>query len=85
MKKNKDYKKRYIDKKNCNPRYRLKPDEAEIIHNYRRAVEECEREGLDPNTLHSGWIKNKNASLYFKQPKQSSFAVYNLELSTNLK
>ncbi len=87
MKKNKDYKKRYIDKKNCNPRYRLKPDEAEIIHNYRRAVEECEREGLDPNTLHSGWIKNKNASLYFKQPKQSEldFKKLSKELLNDLK
>ncbi|BCV05758.1 MAG: hypothetical protein CM15mV116_040 [uncultured marine virus] len=23
-------------------------------------------EGLDPNDVHSGWIKSKNASLYFK-------------------
>lgn len=52
-----------------NPRYRLNQDEAEIINNYRRAIDECEKEGLDPKTLHSGWIKNDNASLYFKQPK----------------
>ena len=52
-----------------NPRYRLNQDEAEIINNYRRAIQECEKEGLDPKTLHSGWIKNDNASLYFKQPK----------------
>jgi hypothetical protein len=63
----KDWSKRV--KKGGNPKYRLKPDEAEILYKYRRAKEECEREGLDPNTLHSGWIKNKNASLYFKQPK----------------
>ena len=54
-----------------NKRFRLKPEEVEILYKYRRAKEECEKEGLDPNTLHSGWIKNKNASLYFKQPKST--------------
>ena len=63
----KSYNKRWKD--TGNPRYRLNKDEAEIITNYRRAIEECEKEGLDPQTLHSGWIKNDNASLYFKQPK----------------
>ena len=63
----KSYNKRWKD--SGNPRYRLNKDEAEIITNYRRAIEECEKEGLDPKTLHSGWIKNDNASLYFKQPK----------------
>jgi len=67
---NKLHSKRYKEQKQNNPRYRLKPDEAEIIHEYRRAKHECEKEGLDPSTLHSGWIKNKNASLYFKQPKK---------------
>ena len=63
----KSHNKRWKD--NGNPRYRLNQDEAEIINNYRRAIDECEKEGLDPKTLHSGWIKNDNASLYFKQPK----------------
>ena len=67
---NKLHSKRYKEQKQNNPRYRLKPDEAEIIHEYRRAKHECEKEGLDPSTLHSGWIKNKNASLYFKLPKK---------------
>jgi UDP-2,3-diacylglucosamine pyrophosphatase LpxH len=49
-----------------NPRYRLTPEEAEIIYKYRRIKEEAEKEGLDPKSVHSGWIKNKNASLYFK-------------------
>jgi hypothetical protein len=68
--KNKHHHKRYTENKRTNPRYRLKPDEADIIDQYRRAKYECEKEGLDPHTLHSGWIKNKNASLYFKQPKK---------------
>ena len=54
-----------------NPRYRLNENEAEIIHNYRRAIQECEKEDIDPSTLHSGWIKNENASLYFQQPKEN--------------
>ena len=63
----KSHKKRYSD--TGNPRYRLNTDEAKIINEYRRAIQECENEGLNPDTLHSGWIKNKSASLYFKQPK----------------
>jgi len=68
--KNKHHSKRYSESNKSNPRFRLKPDEADIIIQYRRAKYECEQEGLDPETLHSGWIKNKNASLYFKQPKK---------------
>ena len=63
----KSHNKRWKDK--GNPRYRLSQQESEIINNYRRTIEECQKEGLDPQTLHSGWIKNDNASLYFKQPK----------------
>jgi len=63
----KSHNKRWKDK--GNPRYRLSQQESEIINNYRRTIDECQKEGLDPQTLHSGWIKNDNASLYFKQPK----------------
>tara|TARA_B110000902_G_scaffold158813_1_gene182028 strand:+ start:4995 stop:6056 length:1062 start_codon:yes stop_codon:yes gene_type:complete len=56
-------------KKGGNPKYRLKPDEADILYQYRRARDECEKEDIDPKTLHSGWIKSENASLYFQQPK----------------
>ena len=53
--------------KSCgNPKYRLTEDEAEMVFNYRRIKQEAEKEGLDPQVVHSGWIKNKNASLYFK-------------------
>jgi hypothetical protein len=62
---NTEHSKRYTSKEG-NPRYRLSPDEAEMVLNYRRIKEEAEKEGLDPQVVHSGWIKNKNASLYFK-------------------
>ena len=41
MSKNKNHSKRYVEKSSTNPRYRLKPDEAQIIYQYRRAKEEC--------------------------------------------
>ena len=62
---NKQYSERYKGEKG-NPRYRLTEDEANIIQQYRRVKEEARSEGLDPNDVHSGWIKSKNASLYFK-------------------
>ena len=87
MNKNKHHSKRYSESNNSNPRFRLKPDEAEILDQYRRAKYECEKEGLNPKTLHSGWIKNKNASLYFKQPKPAEidFKKLSKELLEDLK
>jgi hypothetical protein len=80
----KSHKKRWKD--GGNPRYRLNKDEANLITEYRRAIQECEAEGLDPQTLHSGWIKNKNASLYFKQPKpqEQDFKKLSKELVDDL-
>ena len=49
-------------------RKRLKLDEAELIENYRRIKEEAEAEGVPVSSISSGWIKNKNASLHFKNP-----------------
>ena len=62
----KSHKKRWKD--SGNPRYRLNTDEAQIINDYRRLKQEAQAEGLNPNDIHSGWIKNKKASLYFKNP-----------------
>ncbi len=49
-------------------RLRLSKDEVEVIKNYRRIKEEAENSGLNPSDVHSGWIKTKEASLYFKNP-----------------
>ena len=64
--KNKSFQKRYKNDKKGNPKYRLNSDEAEIIQQYRRIKQEAKSEGLNPDDVHSGWIKNKSASLYFK-------------------
>lgn len=82
----KSHNKRWREK-GANPKYRLNPEESVIINNYRRAKEECEKEGLDPKTLHSGWIKNENASLYFQQPKaqEQDFKKLSEELVEELK
>jgi hypothetical protein len=42
--KNKHHSKRYTEPNAKNPRYRLKPDEAEIVEQYRRAKYECPAE-----------------------------------------
>ena len=57
---------KYYKPKKGNPRYRLSDEEAKIIHEYRRIKNEAKAEGLNPNDVHSGWIKSKKASLYFK-------------------
>ena len=61
----KNHKKRFKDKSG-NPRYRLSEDEADILFKYRRIKQESEAQGLSVNDVHSGWIKSKEASLYFK-------------------
>ena len=63
---NKNFNRRYRAENKGNPKYRLTSDEAQIIQDYRRVKDEAKKEGLNPNDVHSGWIKNKSASLYFK-------------------
>jgi hypothetical protein len=49
-------------------RLRLQDDELEIIHKYRRVKKEAKAMGVNPKDVHSGWIKSKEASLYFQNP-----------------
>jgi hypothetical protein len=48
-------------------RPRLTGDEITEIKN-QRIKTESERVGLDINTVHSGWVKTKESSLYFQNP-----------------
>lgn len=86
MKSHKNHKNRYKDS-NGNPRYRLSEDEAEIIKNYRRIRQEANNSGLNVSDVHSGWIKSKEASLYFKNPdhKQQDQKKLYKELIDDLK
>ena len=54
----KNHNKRFKDKSG-NPRYRLTEDEADIITKYRRIKQEAENSGINPDDIHSGWIKSK--------------------------
>lgn len=85
MKNRKGHTKRYRD--SGNPRFRLTPDEAEIIQKYRRIKDEAESNGLNVNDVHSGWIKSKEASLYFKNPdhKQRDFKKLFTEIVDEVK
>lgn len=49
-------------------RYRLKPDEAEIVNQYRAIKRESNGLGLDDRDVKHGWLKSQNASLFFKNP-----------------
>jgi hypothetical protein len=55
-----------------NFRPRLKPDEAEVLEKYRAIKNEAEKFGLDEKNVKHGWIKNKTASLFFKNPNFKS-------------
>lgn len=47
-------------------RYRLKSDEAEIVNQYRAIKKEANSMGLDDKDVKHGWLKSKDASLFFK-------------------
>lgn len=51
-----------------NKRVRLKDDEYAILQKYRAIKKQSEAMGLDPKSTHSGWLKTKEASLYFVNP-----------------
>lgn len=49
-------------------RYRLKPDEVDIIDQYRAIKREANDLGLNDKDVKHGWLKSKQASLFFKNP-----------------
>lgn len=49
-------------------RYRLKEDEVEMVEKYRRIKDEAKAAGVNPDSVKSGWVKSKDASLYFRNP-----------------
>ena len=49
-------------------RLRLKEDEADIVHNYRRLKDEALAQGIPINDIKHGWVKSKESSLFFRNP-----------------
>lgn len=56
-------------------RYRLKADEIEILNSYRAIKLESNGLGLNEKDVKHGWLKSKNASLFFKNPDFDSEKV----------
>jgi len=53
---------------NKQTRFRLQEDEIEILNSYRAIKLESNGLGLDDKDVKHGWLKSKNASLFFKNP-----------------
>ena len=62
-----------------NKRYRLTPDEAEILFRYRGLKAASEEAGVDVESVKHGWLKTKQASLFFKNPLHKDDAENKLE------
>ena len=62
-----------------NKRYRLTPDEAEILFRYRGLKEASQEAGVDVESVKHGWLKTKQASLFFKNPLHKDEAENKLE------
>lgn len=62
-----------------NKRYRLTPDEAEILFRYRGLKAASEDAGVDVHSVKHGWLKTKQASLFFKNPLHKDDAENKLE------
>ena len=68
-----------------NYRPRLQPDEAEILKQYRAIKRTANEMDIDDKDVKHGWIKNKTASLFFKNPNfktedQQSFQAMKQEI-----
>ena len=51
-----------------NKRYRLTEDEQQLIFQYRGVKAAAEQAGVDVESVKHGWLKTKDASLFFKNP-----------------
>ena len=53
---------------NNSARFRLKKDEIEILMQYRGIKTATDEAGVDDKDVKHGWLKTKQASLFFKNP-----------------
>jgi len=54
--------------KNTSARFRLKKDEIEVLMQYRGIKNATDELGVDDKDVKHGWLKTKDASLFFKNP-----------------
>lgn len=54
------------------PRVRLNPQELDLIKQYRAIKDKSNEMGLNENDVKHGWIKTKDASLFFANPSFNS-------------
>ena len=54
--------------KNTSARFRLKKDEIEILMQYRGIKNATDEAGVNEKDIKHGWLKTKQASLFFKNP-----------------
>lgn len=62
-----------------NKRFRLSKDEQEILFNYRGVKAASEEAGVDIESVKHGWLKTKQASLFFKNPLHKDEAENKIE------
>lgn len=61
-------------------RPRITSDEFDVIKQYRAIKKEANSLGLDEKDVKHGWIKSKEASLYFTNPNYRSLEENNLQI-----
>ena len=62
-----------------NKRYRLTEDEQQLIFQYRGVKAAAEQAGVDVESVKHGWLKTKDASLFFKNPLHKDESQKQLE------
>jgi len=62
-----------------NKRYRLTVDEQQLIFQYRGVKAAAEQAGVDVESVKHGWLKTKDASLFFKNPLHKDKSQKQLE------
>jgi hypothetical protein len=63
------------------PRVRLSPQEFDLIKQFRAIKDKANELGLDENDVKHGWIKTKDASLFFANPSFNSGKELNIDFA----
>jgi len=71
-------------------RKRLKQDEYEVLQKYQAFKNASKKQGLDPDSIKHGWFKDKNTSLFsknpgYKSPEEVNFTIMHQDLLEDLK